>query len=195
MDTLFHVIQLMTPGCFMASVDLKDAYYSIPVAQEDRKYLRFVWENTLYQFTCLPNGLAEAPRKFTKILKVPFSELRGQGHESSVYLDDSALFGLTFDDCVQNITSTVETLDSLGFTIHPDKSVTFPSHVLTFLGFVLNSIEMTVTLTLERRAKIKTVCSRLLDLKKVTVRQLAEVIGTLVAVDPASDCGPIYIIK
>ena len=53
--------------CFMASIDLKDAYYSVPITREDRKYLRFLWQGTLFQFTCLPNALSCAPRKFTKL--------------------------------------------------------------------------------------------------------------------------------
>ena len=39
MDTIQTGLKLMRPRCFMASVDLKDAYYSVPVAKEDRKYL------------------------------------------------------------------------------------------------------------------------------------------------------------
>ena len=67
METLHHAIQLITPGCYMASVDLKDAYYSIPVRTQDRIFLCFHWKEVLYQFTCLPNSLAEAPQKFTKM--------------------------------------------------------------------------------------------------------------------------------
>ena len=74
METLHTAITLMKPNCWMASVDLKDAYFSVPVHSKDRKYLRFFWKGQLYEFTCLPNGLAEAPRKFTKMLKAPFSE-------------------------------------------------------------------------------------------------------------------------
>ena len=33
MDTIQTALKLMRPGCFMASVDLKDAYYSVPVAK------------------------------------------------------------------------------------------------------------------------------------------------------------------
>ena len=40
MDTIQTDLNLMPPGCFMASVDLKDAYYSVPVAKEDRKYFK-----------------------------------------------------------------------------------------------------------------------------------------------------------
>ena len=133
MDTLNHAIALMTKGCYMASIDLKDAYYSIPVAMADRKFLRFWWNDELYQFTCMPNGLSEAPRKYSKIMKVPFSELRGQGHQSSAYLDDSALFGNDKNQCRSNVNATITLLDGLGFTIHPQKSVIEPMQTLVFL--------------------------------------------------------------
>ena len=64
MDTFRTALKLIRPGCFMASVDLKDAYYSIPIEEEDRKLLIFQWKRKYYQFTCLPNGLSSAPRNF-----------------------------------------------------------------------------------------------------------------------------------
>lgn len=69
MDSLQTAIHLMTKDCFMASIDLKDAYYSVPIAASSRKYLCFQWAGQLYQYTCLPNGLASAPRIFTKLLQ------------------------------------------------------------------------------------------------------------------------------
>ena len=41
MDTIQTALKLMRPGCFMASVDLKVAYYSIPIATEDQHLLKF----------------------------------------------------------------------------------------------------------------------------------------------------------
>ena len=31
MDTIWTAVHMMTPGCYMASIDLKDAYYSVPI--------------------------------------------------------------------------------------------------------------------------------------------------------------------
>ena len=66
MDTLETVTRMMKPGCFMASVDLKDAYYTVPIHSDHQKFLKFMFNGTLYQYTCLPNGLSSAPRIFTK---------------------------------------------------------------------------------------------------------------------------------
>lgn len=79
MDTLRSVLHLVKPFCYIASCDILSAYFTVPVHPQDRKYLRFLWNGQLYQFTCLPNGLTSAPRIFTKILKPVLSSLRLQG--------------------------------------------------------------------------------------------------------------------
>ena len=79
MDTLNTIIKLVEKDCFMASIDLKDAYYSVPMAISHRKYLRFSWRGQLYQFTWLPNGLSCGPRKFTKLLKPAITKLHSKG--------------------------------------------------------------------------------------------------------------------
>ena len=65
MDTL-------TTGYYMAFVDLKDGYYTVPIAAKHQKFLKFLWRGCMYKFTCLPNGLACAPRVFIKLLKPTF---------------------------------------------------------------------------------------------------------------------------
>lgn len=54
---------------WLTRIDLKDAYLAVPICQEHRKYLRFIWANQAYEFQCLPFGLSTAPRAFTKILR------------------------------------------------------------------------------------------------------------------------------
>jgi len=80
MDTLETVTRMTKPGCFMASVDLKDAYYTVSIHSDHQKYLKFMFNGTLYQYMCLPNGLSSAPRIFTKLLKPVYSTLHNKGH-------------------------------------------------------------------------------------------------------------------
>ena len=106
MDTLSTAISMMKPLCFKASVDLKNAYYTVSIASSDQKYLKFIWEGQLYKFVCFPNGLACCPRMFTKLLKPVYATLRQQGYESSGYIDDSYLQGDNFADCIPASTRT-----------------------------------------------------------------------------------------
>ena len=51
MENLKSAIYLMSPNCYTATIDLKDAYYSVSVEKDNRKNLRFLWNNQLFQFT------------------------------------------------------------------------------------------------------------------------------------------------
>ena len=192
MESLKSVIQLMEKDCFMASVDLRDAYYSIPMSVHAQKYLKFTWGGKLYQFTCLPNGLCCAPRLFTKLLKPVYSTLRLKGHLSVGYIDDSYLQGNTFVACQENVTDTVNIFQDLGFTIHPEKSILVPTRKLTFLGFILDSHFMRISLTAGKADSLKAAAQALLLRKSPTIREVAEVIGKMVASFPGVQLGPLY---
>ena len=112
MDNLTSATQMMTRGCYMASVDLRHAYYSVPIKAEYRKYLQFKWKNQLYQYTCFPNGLSNCPRYFTKLMNPVYATLRSQGYLSTSFIDDSYLQGNTLEECTENVAKTVELLDS-----------------------------------------------------------------------------------
>ena len=192
MDTLEAAVNMMRPGCFMASVDLKDAYYTVPIHPSHQKYLKFCFDSAFYKYTCLPNGLASAPRIFTKLLKPVYATLRSMGHLNSGYIDDSYLQGDNSKECHRNVIDTIMLFTKLGFHIHPEKSVFIPSQKLTFLGFVLDSIAMTVTPTGEKVQRILSVCTTLLQTQMPTIRQVAEVIGTLVSNFPGAQYGPLH---
>ena len=110
-------ISLIRLGSFMASIDLKDAYYSILVSEEDRKYLLFEWQGSYYQLTCLRNGISCAPRLFTKILKPVYAHLRELGHACMGHIDGSSLVASNCHSCENNVVATVDLFTNLGFTI------------------------------------------------------------------------------
>ena len=192
METLQSIVKLLRPDCFMASLDLKDAYYSVPIAEEHQLYLRFRWNGKLYQFTCFPNGLSSAPRKFTKLLKPVLAHLRLQGFVNAIYIDDTYLQGETETECRENVLATRQLLTRLGFTINLEKSVQEPTQQLRMLGFILDSRSMTVRLTEEKVKNIRTLCQNLIDQRCFTLQTLAEVIGKLCASFPGVEFGPLH---
>ena len=163
MESLKQALFMVRQGCFMASIDIKDAFYSVPINEDHRKYLKFAWDGKLFQFCAMPNGYCDAMRVFTKILKPVFATLREQGYESVIYVDDSFLLGDTFQECLDNVVATLDCLESLGFVVHPDKSMFHPTQEITFLGFIINAVDMTVRLTVEKKTKIKDLGLGLLD--------------------------------
>ena len=67
MDSTRSVLNLVANDCFMCTVDLKDAYFSVKVEDEFQCYLTFQWKQKLLKFACFPNELGPCPRKFAKI--------------------------------------------------------------------------------------------------------------------------------
>lgn len=192
METLKSAVNLMTPDCYFGSVDIADAFYSIPICAQDRKYFRFMYDGGKYQFTALVMGLSTAPRVFTKVLKPVFSCLRAKGHISTIYIDDSCLQGRTFETCLSNITDTVTLLDSLGLTVNTKKSIFIPSQKIEFVGFILCSRSMTVRLTQQKMLSIKDHCKEVIQTKFTTITEFAQLIGKLVAAEPGVEYAPLF---
>ena len=114
MDTFESVITLIKPNDFMATIDLRHAYYTVPIAEEQRKYLRFIWNDKLYQHTCLPNGISCAPRIYTKLMKPVYATLRQKGHTNTGYIDVSLLAADSFEECQTNVKDTVHLMTHVG---------------------------------------------------------------------------------
>ena len=131
-------------------------------------------------------------RVFTKLLKPPFSILRSHGYLSVVFVDDSYLQGHTFSTCEDNANATVDLSQFLGFIIHPEKSVLVPTQEIEFLGFVLNSVEMKIKLTDCKSGKVISTIRKVLYEGKQTIRDLASVIGSLVATFPVLPYGKLH---
>ena len=68
-----------------------------------------------------------------------------------------------------------------GFVVHPEKWVLHPTHKITYLGFWLDSTDMTVKLTEAKALKLKISCQKLVEQGTATIQRLAETIGTMVA--------------
>jgi len=191
METLKSALALIKKDAWFGSIDLTDAYYSVRISPLDRKYLKFIWNGIKYQFTCLSNGLSSAPRVFTKILKPVYSVLRKNGHVNVAYIDDSLLISETYD-CLHNISDTCKLVDSLGFTVHLEKSVFIPTQSITFVGFIIDSRLMTVKLTEEKMSQIVENCEAMLNKCEVTIREFVQLIGRMVASEPGVKFGPLY---
>ena len=68
----------------------------------------------------------------------------------------------------------------LGFVTHPIKSVLELTHGITYLGFEINSVTMTVRSTEEKKEKIKNLANESIDRGHSQIRELTKFIGMVV---------------
>ena len=193
MESIHSILNLVTPGCWMASLDLKDAYYSVKVHPDYQKYLKFQYCGQLFQYTTYANGLCSCPRRFTKLLKPSLSQLRVSKHIVAAYIDDLYLQSDSYEGCIETIVDTTIMFDNVGFVIHPEKSQFLPTQQLTFLGFVIDSLSMRVYLTEARRQKVLYHVTYVTqNTKSLTIEYVAKVIGYIVSSLPAVQYGALY---
>lgn len=64
METLLTICQAIQPGDWLMFIDLKDAYFHVPIAEEFHKFLSFAVYQVYLQFTCLLFGLTTSPCVF-----------------------------------------------------------------------------------------------------------------------------------
>ena len=185
-----HVVRdLLQKNDWMTRIDLKDAYFSVPIHPQHRKFLRFRWQEKCFQFTCLPFGLASAPRVFTKILRPIVGFLQSRGIRCVIYLDDLLLLHQNRDTLKEHTATALALLEALGFLVNYPKSMLDPSQIMVFLGFTINSIRKELSLPTEKVGKIVAEVKVMLDCHTVSARSLAQLIGkmtaALLAVHPA----------
>ena len=141
-------------------------------------------------FTAFPNGLACCPRLFTKLLKPVIAHFHRLSFVSTIFIDDTLLMGDSEKKSVQNVKSSLALFKSLGFVVHPTKSVLIPSHKIIYLGFEIDSQSMTVGT--ERKQRLLSTASKLLTGRSSTVRELAQFIGQVVSCFQGVTFGPLW---
>ena len=84
--------------------------------------------------------------------------------------------------------------DKLGFTINLSKSVLPPTRtkIIQHLGFIFNSVDITVQLTQEKMHCIAGLAKALSTSAKPTIQQLAQFVGKLVATEPGFTHAPLF---
>ena len=75
-EGIHNLKDLQQPEDWLAKVDLKDAFFTIPMHSFHRQYLKFIFQGKTYQFTCLPFALSSALWVSTKTLKPALALLR-----------------------------------------------------------------------------------------------------------------------
>ena len=91
METNRSIRASILPGMWTTSLDLSDVYFHIPICHSYRRYLRFVWDNRVYQFRALLFGLSTAPLVFTKVMQAAIAHLHSQAIQIHSYMDDSLI--------------------------------------------------------------------------------------------------------
>ncbi|KAK7907218.1 hypothetical protein WMY93_015830 [Mugilogobius chulae] len=167
---------------WFTTIDLSDAYFHISVHPAHRKFLRFSYKETVYEYQVIPFGLSLAPRVFSKCVEAALAPLRATGIRIFSYIDDYLICSDSRERAVRDTLTVLNHLTALGFRINRAKSRLEPTQHTEYLGLSLDSISHRVTLTTERRLSLTQCLALFYQGAMVTFRTCLRLAGLMASV-------------
>lgn len=165
MEDLVLLKEMLSPADYMCKIDLKDAYFAVPLSKQSRKYVCFLSIRIpLSVFWNFPS-----PTTVHQALESSYIPPQETKHKNYYVSRRYAANGSN----ERQITD--------GFLVNIKKSVLEPTRQLEFLGVTINSLEMSFSLAERKIMKIMNQCQKILDKDIVSVREVSKLIGTLVS--------------
>ena len=143
----------VSQGDWLASFDLREAYFPVPVHPASRPFLRFLLRDTVYQFQALCFGLSTAPQVFTWVMAPVSAILHSLGIRMRRYLDTwLVLSGVSprgSSDCPPTLSRFGDCHPSQEFQPHtfPGSAVSVGRHRFhLFQGFSVGGTHLTAAI-------------------------------------------------
>ena len=179
MLTHASLLRMLRQNDWFTSVDLKDAYFHVPIYPPHKKYLRFAFLGVCYEYRVLPFGLSLSPRVFVRCTEAAIAPLRQQGIRLATYLDDWLLLARSREEAIVQTRTLIDHLVGLGFVINPEKSVLFPVQKIIFLGLSLDSVSFTARLSAVRVTALRRCLSHFTLHSQVPFRLCLRLLGLM----------------
>ena len=156
-DVIKQIMDL-DPRALLSKIDIKSTYRIVPVHSSDRPLLGMSFQQHIYINATLPFGLRSTPKVFNSLADALIWTLKQHGVSHLLhYLDDFITMGLADNtQCQINCDIIHNICELLGVPLAKDKCEGSRT-LLEYLGFLLDTIKMTVSLPKEK-------LNRLLDL-------------------------------
>ncbi|NXQ26024.1 POL3 protein, partial [Alaudala cheleensis] len=114
-----------------ATIDIANAFFSIPIAKECRPQFAFTWRGIQYQFNRLPQGWKHSSTICHSVIHNALE--KGKAPEHIQFIDDIIVWGQTAEEVFEKGNKIIDILLQAGFAIKRDK-VKGPAREIQFLG-------------------------------------------------------------
>ena len=193
METACSVLDSIRENDFMLSVDLKDAYFQIPIHQSSRKYLRFILDGTVYQFRALCFGLSTAPQVFTRVFTLVSAWAHSHGIRLMRYLDDWLVLASSRSQLLQDRDRLLEFCRDLGIVVNFEKSDLEPKQRMKYLGMLIDTVAGRVFPADSRISRFREAANQFLSRQEQVAQRWQVVIGHLSSLEKLVPHGRLHL--
>ena len=176
-DDFVALIKQKGRGCLLYKLDLRRAYRQISICPSDYNLVAYSWKKHIFCDAVLPMGLRSSAFICQRVTSAFAYMMLMIGFAVLNYLDD-------FAGAERGQYATVaflmlrELLKKSGFEEAQDKACP-PSEIMIFLGILFNTIKMTMEITPDRLAEIKSLVMLWLDKKTASLKEIQQLLGKL----------------
>ena len=192
MESPWSVREGICQGDWATSLDLQDAYFHVLVHPKDRRFLRFSWKGSAYEFNVLPFGLSLAPWAFTRLTRELAIHFRSKGIRIRMYLDDWLILAQSKEECARHTEEVVRITQALGFRLNWKKSSLVPDQRFTYLGMSFDTQAFKVFPTEERLDRLASLLGTLLNAPSASARKLYALLGQMESLAPILPLGHLH---
>ena len=105
MPLIEEILETLASAKFISKIDLNKGFHQIPIEKRDIAKTAFCSPWGKFEFVVMPFGLRNGPAVFQRLMD---RVLHAEKDKSQVYIDDIAVFSLTWDDHCQHIAQVLE---------------------------------------------------------------------------------------
>ena len=184
-QTLDDALKRLRPNYYMAKIDLRHAYRSVPIHPSNYQATGCKWkftgedEYTYFYDRRLPFGAKSSPGIFHRLTQAVRRMMERRGFEDViVYLDDFLVIGKSLHECQLAYEMLKTLLTDLGFQLSTHKLIP-PTQRLVFLGVQLDTHLGEMTLPRPKLLEFQSLVNHFLTKRRANLNQLQKLAGKL----------------
>ena len=158
------VLSVLHGNTIFSTIDLTDAYWSVPLAKESRQYTAFQTPDGLFQYKYLPQGMKTAGAVFCRHIDRMIGSLKWT--HVLVYIDDLLIFSKTAEEHLEILDKVWTQLRKYKMTLSARKCFLFQDKV-KYLGHEITA------------EGVKVDAEKIRAIKEVGIPQVKEDLATL----------------
>ncbi|UYV60174.1 hypothetical protein LAZ67_1000219 [Cordylochernes scorpioides] len=131
-----QIIDRLSQSKIYTILDVKNAYWHIPIDEKDKHKTSFVTQLGCYEWNRLPYGLKNAPSQFERIMKSVFT--KHNIHYALNYFDDIIIHSKTYEEHIKHSDDILGIFEQEDIKLNLNKCK-FLQKEIQFLGYTINS--------------------------------------------------------
>lgn len=122
---------------YFCTLDLRNGFFHVPVAENSRKYTAFVTPLGHFEFLRVPFGLCDSPSVFQRFINMVFHDLCPE-NVVCIYMDDLIIFAKSLEEAFLKLQKVLEVAQRNGLDINWSKCQ-FMVERVEYLGYEIEN--------------------------------------------------------